>query len=214
MKHRVSEETWQSEMLCRRPSREGLVFPMLSAAAHYRDAPPFELDAACEWWLAIDFGYSAPFVCLWIVARGEQVYVIDEHVRRGMTIEQHLDEIRSRPWPKAGRVACDPAGSTKNEQTAKSNIELLRRHYHVRTRGSKIVDGIELLRAALRTAAGTTRLFVHPRCRQLIQSMESYHYNNDRSEIPHKDGENDHAVDALRYFFVNRQSHKATVRAY
>jgi hypothetical protein len=45
---------------------------------------------------------------------------------------------------------------------------------------------------------------VHPRAVQkLIEAMEKYHYAPGGSEVPVKDG-SDHAVDALRYFFVNR----------
>ena len=215
MKQRVSEETWQSEMLCRRPSREGMVFPMLAGATHYREEAPFPIDAECHRWLAIDFGFSAPLVCLWIITRGEQIYVLDEHVKKGLTIDQHIGEIHARPWGRATHIACDPAGSSVNEQTAKSNIDVLRKHeYKVRTRGSRIVDGVELVRAALKSATGITRLFIHPRCKQLIQSLECYHYKSEQSELPHKDGKNDHAVDALRYFFVNNQSYEVKSRRY
>lgn len=215
MKRRVSEETWQSEMLCRRPSREGAVFPMLNAAIHYRADPPFDIDGECDWWLGMDFGFSAPLVCLWIVKRAEQVYVIDEHVKEGMTLGQHLEIIASRPWTHVTRVACDPAGSSKNEQTARSNIDLLgERGFRVKTRGSRIVDGVELIRAALRSAAGQTRLFIHPRCQRLIRSIESYHYKDKTSELPEKDGTHDHAVDALRYFFINTERLHVSSRKY
>jgi hypothetical protein len=220
MKSRVSEKTWQAEMLCQRPSTRGCVFPMFEDKTHVTEAPPTPIGPHTDWWLAMDFGYSAPLVCLWIAvgrdaAGGEQAYVIDEHVRPQQTLAQHLAEIAKRPWPKAPRVACDPAGNGRNEQTAKSNVDLLREHgYAVRTRASHIADGVELVRAALKAADGSVRLHVHPRCKRLVQAMSGYRYDRDNSELPLKDGTHDHLIDALRYFFVNRAGHKLQRRAY
>lgn len=206
MKQRVSESVWQAEMLCQRPSQEGQVFPMLNTSVHCRTECPFEITRDCEWWLGIDFGFSAPLVCLWIIRKGDQAYVVDEHVGRQMTLFEHLVVIESRPW-RVRRVACDPAGATRNEQTARSNIDFLRaRGYSVKTRASRIVDGVELIRSALKSAAGQIRLFIHPRCQHLIRALEEYRYRDPTSEIPMKDGVHDHAVDALRYFYINTQT--------
>ena len=43
--------------------------------------------------------------------------------------------------------------------------------------------------------------------------MQGYHYAEEGSELPLKDG-NDHCIDALRYFFVNRSSGPARWRKY
>jgi hypothetical protein len=204
MKHRVSSSTWQCEMLCLKPSQENAVFPMLDLNRHVVEKPPFDIDDKRQWWLAIDFGYRAPLVCLWIILRDRQVYVIDEHVKPQTTFDNHLKAIAQKPWGFVRNVACDPAGASQNDQTAKSNIDLLTAHeYRVVRRKSRIIDGLELIRAALQSASGQSSLFIHPRCKHLIRSMQCYHYKADVSELPHKDGEHDHAVDALRYFFVN-----------
>lgn len=215
MKARVSPDIWASEMLCRRPSVRGLVFAAFEPAVHVTDAPPFALDSSVEWWLAMDFGFSAPFVCLWIAKRGEHIYIIDEYLQDQLTLDAHLATVKDRPWPAARRIACDPAGNGRNDQTARSNVDLLRAAgYAVKTRPSQIVDGIELVRAALKSAAGQVRLHVHPRCAKLIRALQSYHYVGPRSELPDKDGTHDHPIDALRYFFINQQSSRATPRAY
>jgi Terminase RNaseH-like domain len=137
---------------------------------------------------------------------GGVVHVIDEYVEPARTVEEHLEVIEARPYGKPMRIACDPAGNAKNEQTGEANVQLLRRRgYRVHTRGSKIQDGLELIRAALKSGTGVTRLFIHARCRKLIEAMEKYHYEpGGGSEVPVKDGA-DHAIDALRYFFVNRE---------
>lgn len=201
MKTRVSVETWKSEMLCQGVKVEGAVFGAFDANVHISDAH----DNAGQLWLGIDFGYANPFVCLWIFADEHGVFVADEYVQSERTVTEHLKQIESRRWPRALHVACDPAGSGRNEQTASSNVDLLRRAgYQVHTRGSRIVDGIEQVRQHLRCADGSVRLRIHPRCVRLIRAMREYRYGSAGGELPVKDGEHDHLIDALRYFFVNR----------
>ena len=64
-------------------------------------------------------------------------------------------------------------------------------------------DGLEMIRAGLCSGTGEATLFIHPRCVKLIQAMRTYRYGEGRAETPEKDGA-DHLVDALRYYFVNR----------
>jgi len=210
MKRRVSRETWQSEMLCRRPSARGAVFADFDEAAHVREGVEDVVGRAAappEVSLAIDFGYANPFVCLWVATYADRTaHVIDEYVQEGRRMAEHVATIAARPWPRARRLACDPAGSARNDQTAKSNVALLREAgYEVRCRQSHIVDGVEMVRAALAPASGRPRLFVHPRCKRLCAAMKAYHYADGGrgGEVPLKDGEHDHLVDALRYHYVN-----------
>ena len=170
MKRRVSKATWESEMLCRRPRIDGAVFPSFDPGAHVRQ----EIDAGespAELCLAIDFGFAAPFVCLWVRCfENGATHVIDEYVQSGVQVEQHIEQIQSRPHGTVVRLACDPAGAGRNDQTAASNVNLLRQHgFAVKFRKSRIVEGLELIRAALAPALGTPLLFFHPRCTRLIR---------------------------------------------
>ena len=255
LKRRVSADTWAAEMLCRRPSTRGCVFPTFDPSVHVRDeierwavrgagradgvdAPP----ASClsPLYLAIDFGFANPFVCLWIRAAGGAddgiVHVIDEYVQPQRTLIEHLSHIQSKRYGTVKWVACDPAGAARSEQTGESSVAVLRRAgFRVRHRRSRVVDGLEEIRTALRPAAespagapagGRTglvpppprpRLFIHPRCRRLIRALQAYRYATDdgrASELPLKDGEHDHLVDALRYFFINRRSGTLIVSVY
>ncbi len=203
MKGRVSRDVWNCEMLCLRPSTRGSVFPEFDPDTHVRE---MSLSGDAELTLSLDFGFSAPFVCLWIATQNDgRIFVIDEYVRKEMRVHDHLREIASRPWPPTSRITCDPAGSARNEQTARSNVQLLRAEgYNVKFRGSRIADGVALIAAAISPAHGPPTLFIHPRCGILIKALRSYRYASEGDETPLKDGEHDHLIDALRYFFVNR----------
>src|SRR5262249_7575588 len=118
MKRRVSREMWESEMLCKRPSVSGCVFPTFDPDGHVRETPA----DATEIWLAMDFGFSSPLVCLWITASADGiVHVIDEYIQEARTPEENLQHIQTRPWGAVRFVACDPAGAGRNDQTAASN---------------------------------------------------------------------------------------------
>jgi len=206
-KRRVSRETWEAEMLCRRPATRHAVFPSFNEDTHLRqqlDPPLLTRQATLS--LSMDFGFANPFVCLWIITSDDgRTHVIDEYVQPARQMSEHLDHIAQRPWGRARKITCDPAGNSRNDQTAASNVTLLRHAgYHVRSRHSRIVDGLEMIRAALSPAAGPTTLFIHPRCARLIRAMHGYRYAELGSELPVKDGTHDHLIDALRYHYVNR----------
>src|SRR5512147_1396426 len=46
MKKRVSRDTWECEMLCRKPSVEGSVFPTFDLATHVREEVESSADGA------------------------------------------------------------------------------------------------------------------------------------------------------------------------
>ncbi len=212
MKRRVSVETWLSEVMCKRPMQRDCVFPSFDPALHVIDVDP---EGSADS-LAMDFGFANPLVCLWIESRADgTTFVFDEYVQPQRTINEHLDHIESRRWGAIKTVACDPAGAARSGHSGVSDIQVLKsRGYKVRSRSSQIVSGIDMIRAALRPAHGAPRLFVHRRCARLIKALQAYRYANNGSEMPLKDGEHDHLIDALRYYFVNAKTDGAIVRSY
>ena len=149
--------------------------------------------------------------------------MIDEYVRRRASVGVHADEIIVRTPCGEDSVAgtfCDPAGAGVNDVTGTSAVRELRSMgIRVRYRRSRILEGVELIRQALMTGDGQSRLVISPRCGRLIEAMSCYHYPDSKAarsaELPEKDGVHDHFIDALRYFFVNwRKGYTLGVRQY
>jgi hypothetical protein len=219
---RASRAGWEAEMLCRKPSLENVVFDEFDPARHVK---PVDFDASLPVYRSLDFGFVNPFVCLWFqVGDDDVVRVVDEYVRSRATIDAHAGEIKQRTPGGEEKVAatfCDPAGGSVNDVTGTSVVRELRTLGIVaRYRRSGILEGIELVRRAIRAGDGTNRLIISPRCQRLIEALQCYHYPDPGSaaaagELPVKDGVYDHPIDALRYFFVNYKHHsKATSRRY
>ena len=209
---RASRAGWEAEMLCKKPLLENVVFDEFDPAVHVQ---PVDYDPNLPLYRSLDFGFVNPFVCLWIQVdppeAGGVVRVIDEYVRSRATIDVHADEIKSRTPCSEEQVAatfCDPAGASVNDVTGTSVVRELRTlGIVVRFRRSSILHGIELIRRAIRSGDGKSRLVISPRCQRLIEALQCYHYPEDGGaagrELPLKDGVYDHPMDALRYFFVN-----------
>jgi hypothetical protein len=204
MKSRVSLATWEAEMLCLRPSRTDAVIPEFDLATHVVDElPPL---AGAAWIGGMDFGYRAPTVVLWgAVDPHGVVWIVDERVVSEVVLDEHVRAIHAAPHPPMDWIGVDPAGQQRSDQTGVSAITVLARSgLRVKRRRLGVHEGLQLIRARLKPATGTPRLFVARRCRKLVESLERHHYPPDKPESiqPLKDG-TDHAVDALRYMIVN-----------
>ena len=134
----------------------------------------------------------------------------------------HAEEVKKRTPGGEGRVAvtfCDPAGAGINDVTGTSVVrELQTLGIVAQYRRSGILEGIELVRRAIRAGDGKSSLLISPRCQRLIEAMRCYRYPDrptGNAELPLKDGLYDHPIDALRYFFVNyKRSSKTATRRY
>lgn len=218
---RASRAGWEAEMLCKKPNLDNAVFADFDTDRHIRE---IDVDTNLPLYRTIDFGFVNPFVCLWIQVDSDGVVrVLDEYVRSRATVDVHAEQIKARTPVEEERVAatfCDPAGAGVNDVTGTSAVAQLRSMgIRVRYRRSFIPEGIELIRRAIHSGDGGSRLVISPVCQRLIEALGCYHYpdsrNSQRAEMPVKDGVYDHYIDALRYFFVNyKRSRKAATRRY
>jgi hypothetical protein len=217
---RASRAGWEAEMLCKRPSRENVVFDEFDPEIHVQFV---DYDPNLPLYRALDFGFVNPFVCLWIQVDSDGIVrVVDEYVRSRATIDVHANEIKKRTPVHEEQVTttfCDPAGAGLNDVTGTSVVRELRTAgIIVHSRRSNILEGIELIRRAIRSGDSQSKLIISPKCPRLIEAMECYHYPQSGSaanELPLKDGLYDHPIDALRYFFINhRKAPKTTTRRY
>ena len=217
---RSSRATFESEMLCIRPTLDNAVFGDFDETLH---VATLDYDPNLPLYRTIDFGFVNPFVCLWIqVDRDGVIRVIDEYVRRRATVDANARVVKKRTPCAEERVAatfCDPAGAAHGDVAGTSAIKELNSHgIHVRYRKSGILEGVELIRKALRSGDGTIGMLISPRCVRLIEAMRCYHYSDSAksnpSELPEKDGVYDHPIDALRYFAINQNRSKPIDRSY
>jgi hypothetical protein len=114
-------------------------------------------------------------------------------------MDQQLNQMYGMPTPIL--TFCDPAGYSKNTQTAMSDIEIFREvGLFPMAKTSSVRDGCVLIQHHL---VGRKSLIIHPGCRELITSFETLEPDSNSPDVYAKDNEFDHVMDALRYGMVN-----------
>lgn len=210
-KRLVSDESWQSEMLCLRPNREGLFYRQYDEDVHVAPEPiPF--DPMMELYRSFDWGVNGPTVCLWIQLDGDgRAYVIDELYQTQIAVSDMAKNVREyetmRGYRNVIRSYCDPTGASYILEFEKEGIRCQGRREDG-GRSNIRFEGFETVRRHLkRDEHGKPKLLLSPRCENTRREFRTYHYpvtrsGHNPSEEPAKI--DDHAMDALRYFFCSR----------
>jgi hypothetical protein len=186
---RSSRESWEAEMLCRRPSREGLVYREFDPTRHVID---YAFDANRPTYAALDFGYTNPTVCLFAQEVDGALVVFHEYYQAEETTATHAQVLRPlfarfavrRTWadPSAAEARAVLAGVGLRTEPADHDLE----------------RGLEAVRSRLKAdpVTGRVGLRFDRRVTRTLEELRRYHYAPG-TELPVK--EDDHAMDALRY---------------
>jgi hypothetical protein len=106
---RASRAAWEAEMLCLRPSAEGLVFSEFDPRRH---VAPVAYNPSLPLYRAIDFGYANPFVCLWVQ--------VEENC--GLrNADRGLKDNNTRPTTSAG-LRANPQSAIRNPQLSDPDL--------------------------------------------------------------------------------------------
>ncbi len=206
----LSAARWNQEQEISFDSVSDLVYTEFDTVRHLLPSG-WRVNAQCDLYRSIDFGYRHPYV-MWIQRAGDNDFVVfDEWVGTDATTEQMIRAIRAIDLRHGINerdirfTACDPAGAQAKD-VGISPVDALRSAgIKLRYRSSRIQPGVERIKSALADAAGRTALRITENCTKLIADFCRYRWSPLEDE-PLKDGESDHSMDALRYFFVNLES--------
>ncbi len=176
---------------------DGLVYPMFNKECHILKEP---VETEGDYYVSSDYGIQNPNVfLLWRKERGEKRWIClkedyysgrdEKHQLTDSQIVDRLDALLGEIKPK--RVIIDPSA-------ASMKAELRRRGYHTQDANNTVLEGISDVCSML----GADNLAFMPCCEKTISEFGTYLWNAkavERGEdTPLK--ENDHAMDAVRYF--------------
>lgn len=188
-----------------------------------------------EWpnYVAFDFGFRNPFVCLNIqVDPMDNIYVWDEYYERNLPTPEHARRLKSMIHWRVDGGFYDPAGPDEAaslvqiwQNSQEYNNEYLKR-VNLSPANNEWKAGVERVKEFLKlreveVSDGVKqikpKLFVARDCKQTIREFNTYRVkeasekvseSRDPKDEPRK--KDDHAMDALRYFIVGQfglQSH-------
>ena len=179
------------------------VFYMFDRKKHIsNDLPYFEEGEEVH--AAIDFNVGIQATTLFAV-RGGQMHILDEMIGHPDT-ETLADAIKAKY--QGHRITCypDPSGKARKTSAAVGQTDfsilqskgfIIRSH----TKAPPIVDSVACVNKKLENAAGDIDLFVHPKCTNVIQSLERTIWvdsNPNTATIDKKEGV-EHFSDGIRY---------------
>jgi hypothetical protein len=187
-------------------SKGGLVYQPFLRSANVRRV---DLDPHSPIYWAVDFNVD-PMCSVVAQVRGGEYSVLDEIVLRRASTEQACEEFRKRfGLPAAGLVVYGDASGAAMKTSGSSDYGIIREYF--RTRAAKVSyrvpsanpavrERVAAVNAKLRNAAGDIRLFVDPKCKELIADFEQVSYLEDSTQIDKdRDRRRTHLSDALGY---------------
>lgn len=177
---------------------EGLVYPM------YNNTVPTEERDYTEYCVSMDYGILNPTAMLLWGLSGDTWYLIDEYYHSGKeTNDQKTDQqyyealcklVGDR---KLSRIYIDPSAS--------SFITLVRQNgkFSVQKANNEVLDGIQHTASAL----SNRRILVNDCCVRTIREFGLYSWDP-KGEKDEVIKENDHAMDAVRYFVQTKRVYR------
>lgn len=164
--------------------------------------------------MACDLGMNDSFVLLFFqVLRDGWIYIIDEHVDNGKTIDEYNDvrlaAAKRYKWT-TGSTYC-PFDAKQRELIAGVRLDRLKKlgFNPIIVKKHQIVEGISEVRAMLR------HTIIHPRCKTLLSAIQNYRKKFDDKyqvflDAPVHD-EHSHPADALRYLAMGLKTKPLTL---
>ena len=153
--------------------------------------------------VATDFNVS-PFASLILVPTATGLHCIDEITLWSSNTDEMVQEVRNR-YPHQ-HITCfpDPAGVQRRTSAGgRTDISILQNAGFLvkyKKRHPFVKDRINAVNSLLLNSKGTVRLFIDPKCRELIRCLTRFSYK-EKTLIPDKGGKEDysHFPDALGY---------------
>lgn len=130
------------------------------------------------------------------------IYVLDESVGTTNTVETGNKIIRDygaqHLW-----VIDDASGNTRQQGSGQTNRQILRQcgiqNIASNTSNPRRAERFANSNAWLKNALGQNRVFIHPRCKKLIEELRTYSYKKGSEETDDRGGTIGHITDAFSY---------------
>ena len=195
-KRDLDQRTYEQEYEARFVNYSGIIYYSFKREESVRKYTG-ELDTLH---IGMDFNLD-PMSAVISVRNGNTLHCIDEVVMYGSNTDEMVDELRQR-YPRNHLIIYpDPAArQRKTSAGGRTDLSILQNAgftVKAKSKHSAIRDRINAVNARLNTAEGVRQLFIDPKCKKVIESLERQTYKEGTSQ-PNKDGY-DHMNDALGY---------------
>jgi hypothetical protein len=223
---KTSLDLAQAQLLCRKPSTTGLIYPGFDRAIHMLspaqmlemvtgEEQPENLTKAqliealkargVKFYAGMDFGYTHNWTVVLGFVDGPRCFVIDAIAQAELEVEQQVEIAKGRILHYQPKIYADPENPQAIISFRKGGFKIQK----VEKGPGSVVSGIELVRAKLRPALGEPKLFflkneTDTAIDLLAKHTGAYHWKLDAagepSDVP--DEKDDDLPDSLRYLIM------------
>lgn len=177
---------------------------------------PFEIPPTWRRYRAVDYGFAAPFACIWAaVDHDGNVYIYREHYEKGKELNHHITRILELSGDEdIFLTICDPAMWIRNPQNSKNlnnkmpsimsiaDIMLFAGIPCVKANNDRI-NGWNNMREYLHYLENKPpKLKIFKNCENVIRTIPTQVHDEHRPEDINTKGE-DHIPDAIRYLLMH-----------
>ena len=160
------------------------------------------VEDSSELYIGVDFNVDPMSACVGVKV-ADQLHMVDEILLPNSNTQEMAQEIKARYPNHRIRAYPDPAGRARKTSAAGgvTDFTILEQAGFIVIAPKKhpaVADRINEVQALLRNANGDLRMFVNPRCRELIKGLDGMTYKAGTSQ-PDKTLGLDHITDALGY---------------
>ena len=152
-------------------------------------------------YIGMDFNID-PMSAVIGVRSGDVMHMIDEVRIFGSNTDEMVNEIRTRYPTSTVWVYPDPASrQRKTSAGGRTDLSILQNAgFQVKAPNAHdpVRDGINAVNSRLCNSQGVRQLFVDPKCKYTIESLERHAYKEGTTQ-PDKESGYDHMTDAVRY---------------
>ena len=216
----------KAQLLCWKPSTEGLIYPSLERETHVLTAaqiyehisgeppstPHFTKEMLLQslkvheikWYGGVDFGYTHNFVVVIGFVYGNKIYITDCHAVAELEAGQQIELLENKVKKFDPAIFADP----ENPQMIKTMRKEGFRVKDWKKGKGTVIGGIDIVRMKLQPSIGDPQMFFLAEddgVDLLIKRMKAYHWKLDAASKPTDvpDDELDDECDAVRYLVMN-----------
>lgn len=187
----------------------GMVYNEFDEKIHVIE--PFNIPPEWQDNISIDPGLHNPLSAhFYAVDFDGNVYVVAEHYEAQKSVEHHANRIKEIAkklnWKTDSRghlhALIDSAANQRTLASEKNVVELFYDNgIIVNAKVNKdLFSGISVVKSYLRTADGSTRLYIFKNCVNLIREIKGYFWGDGDAPIK----KDDHALDEMRYYLMTK----------
>lgn len=222
----VSGPAAKAQLLCWKPSTEGLIYPRLDRSIHclspaaihemvFGEPPllnPYTKENLLDdvkgyevkWFAGVDFGYTHNFVVVLGFVYGANCYIVDCQAVAELEPGQQIELMESKIKKYEPAIFAD----TENPQMIKTMKRAGFRMKEWKKYKGSVIGGIDVVRMKLQPAVGEPQLFFlegDEGVEFLVKRMSAYHWMLDAAGKPTNvpDDKEDDECDAIRYLIMN-----------